>query len=136
MGSLRAATKARLPGSPADHPCIGPTLPRTTRDRPSPSLTVARNVPLLFPMLVETIGAARSMGWRVHMRCAYGQREGMKRIRECIYRKQLDLDTLVCTRGPNFPLARLETRLMCPQCGSRKVAVLFEPPAIAGRAGA
>jgi hypothetical protein len=87
-------------------------------------------------MEVETIGMARSLGWRVHMRCAFGQREGMKRIRECVYRKQLDLDTLVCTRGPNFPLARLESRLMCPQCLSRRVAVMFEPPAGAERAKA
>jgi hypothetical protein len=36
--------------------------------------------------------------------------------------------TLVCTRGPNFPLSRLETRVMCPTCGSRSVTVVFEPP--------
>ena len=60
-------------------------------------------------------------------------REGMKRIRECVYRKQLDLDTLVCTRGPNFELSRLESRLMCPQCGGRRIAVMFEPPAEADR---
>jgi hypothetical protein len=42
-------------------------------------------------------------------------------MRRCIYRKQLDLDALVCTRGPNFPLSRLESRLMCPACGSRRV---------------
>ena len=79
-------------------------------------------------MQVETLGIARSLGWKVHMRCAYGQRDGMKRVRECIYRKQLDIDTLVCTRGPNFPLSRLESRLMCPACGSRRVTVVFEPP--------
>jgi hypothetical protein len=33
-------------------------------------------------------------------------------MRGCVSRKQLDLDTLVCTRGPNFPLSRLESRLM------------------------
>jgi hypothetical protein len=31
-------------------------------------------------------------------------------------------------RGPNFPLSRLESRLMCPACGSRRVTVVFEPP--------
>jgi hypothetical protein len=46
----------------------------------------------------------------------------------CVYRKQLDLETLVSTRGPNFPLSRLESRLMCPACGSRRVTVVFEPP--------
>jgi hypothetical protein len=47
---------------------------------------------------VETLGIARSLGWKVHMRCAYGQRDSMKRVRECVYRKHLDIDTLVCTR--------------------------------------
>src|ERR1700691_454976 len=73
-------------------------------------------------------GIARSLGWKVHMRCAHGPRDGMKRVRECVYRKQLDIDTLVCTRGPNFPLSRLESRLMCPAYGSRRVTVVFEPP--------
>ena len=36
------------------------------------------------------------------MRCALGQREGLRRIRECVYRKTLDLDKLVCTRGPSY----------------------------------
>ena len=49
-------------------------------------------------------------------------------MRKCVYRKQLDLETLVCTRGSNFPLSRLEQRLMCPACGSRTVTVVFEPP--------
>ncbi len=79
-------------------------------------------------MEVETLGTARSLGWKVHMRCADGHREGTKSTRRCVYRRQLDLDTLVCTRGPSFPLSRLESRLMCPACGSRDVTVLFEPP--------
>ena len=29
-------------------------------------------------------------------------------MRKCVYRRMLDLGTLVCTRGPNFPLSRLE----------------------------
>ena len=32
-------------------------------------------------MEVETLGIARSLGWRVHMRCADGYREGTKSIR-------------------------------------------------------
>jgi hypothetical protein len=79
-------------------------------------------------MEVETLGIARSLGSKVHMRCAYGYREGTRSVRRCVYRKQLDLDTLVSTRGPNFPLSRLESRLMCPACGSRDVTVMFEPP--------
>jgi hypothetical protein len=78
-------------------------------------------------MEVETLGMARSLRWKVHMRCA-GYREGTKSMRRCVYRRELDLETLVATRGPNFPLSRLESRLMCPSCGSRQVRVVFEPP--------
>src|SRR5277367_3172140 len=73
-------------------------------------------------------GVARSLGWKVHMRCANGYREETRSMRRCVYRRQLDLETLVVTRGPNFPLSRLEGRLMCPACGSRQVTVVFEPP--------
>jgi hypothetical protein len=89
-------------------------------------------------MEVETLDVARSLGWKVHMRCAHGYRESTRSIRKCVcrkqldldtlvatrvpnfpmrkcvYRKQLDLETLVATRGPNFPLGRLESRLMDP----------------------
>ncbi|MET0531655.1 MAG: hypothetical protein ABW003_25545 [Microvirga sp.] len=61
---------------------------------------------------------------------AFGDRDGMKSIRECIYRAPLDMQTLVWTRGPNFPLSRLESRLMCPECGSRRVSVLFDVPKV------
>jgi hypothetical protein len=54
----------------------------------------------------------------------------MRSMRKCVYRKQLDLEMLVATRGPNFPLSRLESRLMCPACGNRRVTVVFEPPAM------
>jgi hypothetical protein len=79
-------------------------------------------------MKVETLGVARSLGRKVHMRGADGHREGTKSMRRCVYRRQLDVDTLVCTRGPNFPLSRLESRLMCAGCGNRRVTVVFEPP--------
>jgi hypothetical protein len=65
-------------------------------------------------MEVETLGIARSLGWKVHRRCAAGYRESTKSMLRCVYRKQLDLETLVCTRGPNFPLSRLESRLVDP----------------------
>ena len=83
-------------------------------------------------MGVETLGRAYSLGWRVRVRCAWGPRDGMKRRRECVYGAELDLSTLVWTHGATFPLARLELRLKCPQCGSRRVVVMFEPPSMRG----
>ncbi len=91
-------------------------------------LTEAGHCSTFVLMVVDTLGIARSLGWKVHMRCAEGYREGTKSVRRWVYRKQPDLDTLVSTRGLNFPLSRLESRLMCPACGSRDVTVVFEPP--------
>jgi hypothetical protein len=85
-------------------------------------------------MAVETIGEALGLGWRIHVRCAWGPRDGMKRRRECVYGGELDLQTLVWTRGRAFPLGLLESRLRCPMCGSRRVRVAFAPPASPMRA--
>jgi hypothetical protein len=59
-------------------------------------------------MSAETLGDAFAAGWRITARCAWGKREGMKSRRECQYTRELDLETLVWTRGPNFPLSSLE----------------------------
>jgi hypothetical protein len=83
-------------------------------------------------MLVETLGEAYSLSWRVHMRCALPGRDGLKSVRDCLFRCELDMETLVATRGRAFPLARLAERLRCPRCGSRQVVVVFDPPS--GRA--
>jgi hypothetical protein len=79
-------------------------------------------------MAVETLGEALSYGWRVTARCAHGRRDGMKSIKECVYRAELDMETLVWTRGRSFPLSRLESRLRCPHCGSRDVQLIFTVP--------
>lgn len=81
-------------------------------------------------MAIETIGEAWSLGLRIVARCVRG-REDMPRStssRECTYRRELDLETLVCTRGRAFPLSSLESRLRCPRCGNRRMIVMFETP--------
>ena len=88
-------------------------------------------VPYLFSTagwLWETLGEALSYGWRVTARCAAGKQDAMHRHRECIYRAELDMETLVWTRGRGFPLSRLESRLRCPRCGSRDVQLIFTVP--------
>jgi hypothetical protein len=80
-------------------------------------------------MEIETLGVARSIGCG-RCTCA-APRATVSKTRSVgkrVYRKLLDLETLVATRGPNFPLSRLESRLMCPACGNRRVTVVFEPP--------
>jgi hypothetical protein len=78
-------------------------------------------------MAIETLGEAFAQGWSVTVRCAYGREDGTARksSRRCIGRAQLDIETLVWTRGSAFPLSRLGSRLKCPRCGSRTVVVFF-----------
>ena len=78
--------------------------------------------------MVETLGEAWNFSWLLHMRCLDDGREGLKHKRRCDYRTELDVQTLVCTRGRDFPLARIAERLRCPRCGCRRVAVMFGPP--------
>lgn len=73
-------------------------------------------------------GRAFSYGWRITARRAAGKQDGMKRHRECAYWAELGLETLVWTRGRAFPLSWLQTRLRCPACGSRHVAIAFVVP--------
>jgi Zn finger protein HypA/HybF involved in hydrogenase expression len=47
---------------------------------------------------------------------------------QCETSAELDMKTLVWTRGELFPLDQLESRLKCPRCGSRRVTVVFEIP--------
>lgn len=79
-------------------------------------------------MGVETLGEAMDLGWRVHVRCLDDGMRGLKHKRECGFRAELDMDTLVCTRGRAFPLAWLASRLKCPRCGCRRMSVMFDPP--------
>ena len=54
-------------------------------------------------------------------------RHGRTRI-ECDTATELDMKTLIWTRGANFPLELLESRLRCPRCGKLGVTVLFAVP--------
>lgn len=68
------------------------------------------------------------------MACAYGPytKSAMKRGRECNYRQDLDLMTLIATRGGSFPIALLSQRLKCPRCGSRLIRVVWSFPPVTG----
>ena len=73
-------------------------------------------------MVVETVGeACQPDYWPVTARCAFGRNDGMRSIRSCVYQYDLDLRTLIWTRGASFPLSNLATGLKCPSCGSRRV---------------
>lgn len=80
---------------------------------------------------IQTIGEAYQAGWGVRIRCARGDYQGIVRIDPCGFEAALDMQTLVCTRGRAFPLARLASRLRCPNCGEMRIQVLFDVPGAA-----
>jgi Zn finger protein HypA/HybF involved in hydrogenase expression len=80
-------------------------------------------------MAIETLGQALAAGWKIKARCAHGRRDGLKSIRECGYRFDLDVETLVWTRGSNIELSMLSERMMCPKCKSRRVSLIYDVPA-------
>jgi hypothetical protein len=63
-------------------------------------------------MGVQTVGEAYQAGWRVYVRCAWGRREAMKSVRGCLGRAELDLHTLIWTRG-SVPTQRPGSNAQC-----------------------
>jgi hypothetical protein len=55
-------------------------------------------------------------------------KSGKRMVPWCDTNVELDMVTLVWTRGENFPLKLLPERLRCPKCGLMKVKVWFEVP--------
>ena len=78
--------------------------------------------------MIETLGDALNYGWKLHVRCAWGKRDAMKSTRECVYSYEVDVEMLVLTRGRGFPITRLDSRLRCPRCGSRRISINFIVP--------
>lgn len=77
---------------------------------------------------IETLGEAFNNGWRLTARCNRGKVDHGHAARECLWRYELDMTTLVATRGRDFPLVQLSERLRCPRCGNRRIAVIFHSP--------
>jgi hypothetical protein len=83
-------------------------------------------------MAVATLGEAWKLGRRVRVRCLWlapGAKSSPGRLQiQCETTAELDMKTLVWTRGEQFPLDQLESRLKYPRCGQRRVTVMFEIP--------
>jgi hypothetical protein len=74
-------------------------------------------------MAIETVRDVWQAGGRIHFRCTWGRRAGLKTIRECGFRYDLDLMTFMITRGRACLVTELKGKVRCPMCGSRDVAI-------------
>src|ERR1700730_5522739 len=64
-----------------------------------------------------------------HKRRAQGPRDAMKSVRECIFRRERDLETLVCARGAKLSLKGVIEAPESPRRGSR--GLIYDLPATA-----
>lgn len=46
---------------------------------------------------------------------------------KCVNQGEVDLETLVWTRG-DIPISLLLERIKCPRCDNRRVTLMFTPP--------
>ena len=88
-------------------------------------------------MGVNTLGEAYRLGWRVRVRCIWsapGRKSSPGRVQiQCDTTTELDMKTLVWTRGEMMALELLAERLRCPKCGNLKIQVWFEMPGQPGK---
>jgi hypothetical protein len=81
-------------------------------------------------MSVRTLGDAWRYGWTARAVCQHmspGKRTERANI-SCRTSYDLDLQSLIWTRGERFPRDQLESRLRCPRCGQMRVQVLWDVP--------
>jgi hypothetical protein len=76
----------------------------------------------------ENLGDVWQAGARLYVRCAKSRRDGLKSVRSCGRRDELDVKTLIWTRGKAFPISMLSERMKCPACQTREVVVTLSLP--------
>jgi hypothetical protein len=76
----------------------------------------------------ENLADVWQAGGRLYVRCAKPRRDGLKSVRSCGEQHELDVRTMLWTRGKAFPIAMLSSRMRCPKCGSREVTVRLTLP--------
>ena len=79
-------------------------------------------------MDIENLGDVWQAGGRLYVRCAKPRREGLKSVRACGRRHELEVETLIWTRGAAFPISMLSERMKCPSCKAREVIVTLSLP--------
>ena len=63
----------------------------------------------------ENLGDVWQAGARLYVRCAKPRRDGLKSVRSCGEQLELDVRTLLWTRGKAFPISMLSSRMRCPK---------------------
>lgn len=79
-------------------------------------------------MDIENLADVWEAGGRLYERCAKPRRDGLKSVRACGNQHELDVRTMLWTRGKAFPVSMLSSRLRCPKYGSREVTVRLSLP--------
>ena len=79
-------------------------------------------------MQIENLADVWEAGGRLYARCEKPRHEGLKSVRACGNQYELDMRTMLWTRGGAFPISMLSSRMRCPICGTRQVSVRLSLP--------
>ena len=79
-------------------------------------------------MDIENLQDVWEAGGRLYVRCQKPRREGLKSVRACGNQYELDVRTMLWTRGRAFPVSMLSSRMRCPKCGAEEVSVRLSLP--------
>ena len=110
---------------------------RLRRHVASPSLQIVRRTchraidharHLFLFREIENLGDVWQAGGRLYVRCNKPRREGLKSVRACGERYELDVYSMLWTHGRAFPFLMLSSRMRCPTCGTCEVAVTLSLP--------
>src|ERR1700729_1556635 len=96
-------------------------------ERPAPPLDRQPSMFSNCSHAYQTLGDAMTAGWRVHAKCIDGRVDQTRSTRKCHYMRELNIEMLVWTRGGKMPISDLKDRMMCPQCGGRRISIIFDP---------
>jgi hypothetical protein len=72
---------------------------------------------------IMTLGQAADRDLTLRLYCRGGAGQAMKRHRPCIAAYEIDIETLIWTRGREYPLKALHRIMKCPACNSRLIQI-------------
>jgi hypothetical protein len=90
---------------------------------------VARSSPAEIATWRCSSDKSRSIDSNADVLLLFRMKVGPLYTRPCVYREDCTYTHWSGRAAATSPLARLESRLMRPRCGSRRVVLVFQPPA-------
>lgn len=77
---------------------------------------------------MSTLGDAWTHGWEISVFCEGGIEPGPRKHKHCDFKYDIDMLTMLITRGRAFPLCDLPNKMRCPRCGLLGLKMFYYVP--------